>query len=757
MPVLHRFSPRRLATSCCLALVAALLAVAPFSATSASAADEVTVDILAVNDFHGRIADETTVQWAATVEQLRAESGDANTLFVGAGDLIGASLFESAIQDDQPTIDVFNALNLDASAVGNHEFDKGWIDLRDRVIGADDAPNAQWDYLGANVYHQGTTDPALPAFMLYDVGGLDVAVIGAVTEETPSLVSPAGIQELDFGNAADAVNREAAMLSDGVDTADNPEAELIVASFHAGADQGTGSDFATEYAKGGEFQQIADLDPAVDVITNGHTHQQYTYDAPIPGEPGTRPIIQTGEYAEFVGKVRVTATTDGEVLNYTQENVPRSTEDPDVLAAGNDTVAEVQRIVDDAIAKAAEVGNQPVGTITSDITRARIEGGNERGLESTLGDMVGNALVEGLPEDLRSEADLGMANPGGLRADLTYAGNTSTNPQNTDGVVTYGEANSVLPFLNNIWLVDLTGAQIKQILEEQWQPAGSDRAILHMGLSQNVRTILNPDAPKGERVTKVYIDGAEMDPGATYTVSTFSFLATGGDNFTTFTEGDARDTGLVDRDVWVNYLQTASPISPDFARQQVYADNWPTVTTGDDVRVEVDELDLTSDGSPDNTTLTVYLRDTGGNLTPVGDFPVSDGTAAISFTAPDIEGTQELVAYAEPTQTHLGPDGTVVATPPTLGCDASPQELQDAGFHVIRGGNGKDDLVGTDGDDAIFGGNGKDVIHAGAGNDLLCGGNGRDALYGEAGADALYGGNGKDTLVGGDGANTEEQ
>src|SRR5690606_12158266 len=105
-----------------------------------------------------------------------------------------------SVQNDQPTIDMFNALGLDASAVGNHEFDQGWHDLRDRVIGSATDRNATWDYLGANVYAKGTQDPVLPEFASFTVDGVKVAVVGAVTEETKSLVSPGGITEIDFGD-----------------------------------------------------------------------------------------------------------------------------------------------------------------------------------------------------------------------------------------------------------------------------------------------------------------------------------------------------------------------------------------------------------------------------------------------------------------------------------------------------------------------------------------------------------------------------
>ena len=201
---------------------------------------------------------------------------------------------------------MLNALGLDASAVGNHEFDQGWADLATDVIGPDGARNAQWDYLGANVYAKGTTDPVLPEYAMFEVDGVDVGVIGAVTEETGSLVSPGGIADIEFGDPVEAVNRVAAELSDG-DPA-NGEADVIVASFHAGASQGTGRRTTrAEIAKGGEFAEMANLDPAVDVIFNGHTHQVYAWDAPVPGEPGkTRPIVQTGQYGANVGQVKLT-------------------------------------------------------------------------------------------------------------------------------------------------------------------------------------------------------------------------------------------------------------------------------------------------------------------------------------------------------------------------------------------------------------------------------------------------------------------
>src|SRR3546814_410021 len=166
-------------------------------------------------------------------------------------------------------------------------------------------------------------------------------------------------------------------------------------------------------------------------------------------------------------------------------------------------------------------------------------------------------------------ADIGIVNAGGgLRAELLQSGDTSKNPANTDGVVTYAEANAVLPFVNNVSLVKLKGADLKEALEQQWQPPTNSRPVLNLGLSDNVRVTTDASRPRGERITSVIVDGEPLDLERVYTVSTISFLASGGDNFSAFAKGESSDTGLVDRDLWINYLKTHKPISPDFRSEE---------------------------------------------------------------------------------------------------------------------------------------------------------------------------------------------
>lgn len=629
-------------------------------------ADTVALNLLNINDFHGRI-DSNTTAFATTVEQLReAAGGEDNTLFMAAGDNIGASLFASSTADDNPTIDVLNALGMEASSVGNHEFDKGFADLNGHVKN-----RANWTYLGANVYEKGTTTPALPEYKVITKGGVDIGVIGAVTQETPSLVTPGGISTLDFGDPVVAVNRVANQLTDGNEA--NGEADVLVAEFHAGAGEGTpeGATFAQELADGGEFAHIVnDLTPKVSAIFTGHTHKQYAWDAPVPGQAGkTRPIMQTGEYGNNIGQIRLVVNKNTHaVTSYSQAIVPRGT----VTDTSYPRVQAVKTVVDNALAAAATIGNVVKGSVSADITTAysggsyvdgKYKGSNPndpktgrdaRDLESTLGNTVADALLDSLDEN---GADIGIVNPGGLRDELFY----KKSGAEADGEVTFAEANAVLPFVSNLWTVKITGAQLKKVLEQQWQPAGAARPFLHLGLSKNVSVTLDPSQSVGNRVTSVRVNGAPVEADDVFTVGTVAFLVTGGDNFLEFKNGtNAVDTGKVDRDAWISYISGNSPLSPRFDRREVEGTGFPTaIASGSAVNFSLSRLDLTSIGSPLNTTVTGKL-DTPGADTDLGSFPVTNGAATIAFTAPaTVPEGSNYVFTAQPSGTTV----TIPATP----------------------------------------------------------------------------------------------
>ena len=667
------FRSRLAAATTAVGVLVAPLAVVGLTAAPAHAAPVVEVNLVAVNDFHGRINANTT-SWASTVETVSADTTTpANTLMVGAGDLIGASEFASAILSDQPTIDVMNTLDLDASAVGNHEFDKGWADLRDRVIGPDASRNAKWDYLASNVTLRANGAPALPPFSTFTLDSgtpadttddLTVGVVGGVTDETPSLVSPAGVAELQFSEEVAASAKYADILKDGNPA--NGEADIVVATFHSGAAVGAGSTFEQEVAKNGVFARMANMTGNVDAVINGHTHQTYAWQGPKPGG-GTRAYIQTGEYAANVGQIKLTvdvgAVGGPAVTSFTVKNVARAA----TADLTNPRVAQVKTIVDAALANAKVVGDTPVGAVSADISRAYDGVDNsgkpveDRGSESPLGDLVANALRDGIPADI-AKPDLGIVNPGGLRADLIFKGDPATNPANTDGVITYAEANNVLPFVNNISTVALTGAQIKKILEQQWQPAGAQRPFLHLGLSDNVQTTLDGFKPVGERVTSIRINGAPIDLAKTYSVSTFSFLSAGGDNFTAFKEGTTKDTGLVDRDLWIKYLTDHKPVAPNFAREQIHVSGLKaSYKAGERASLVFTKLDMGALGAPKNTKLDLVKVNKDGSTLTFGTATVTDGNARALFT---VRGGKEFRIVAQDSKTTIA--RAVVKTKPTL-------------------------------------------------------------------------------------------
>ncbi|MCC4266799.1 lamin tail domain-containing protein [Microbacterium schleiferi] len=658
--------------------------------------DDVLLNLLNINDFHGRI-DGNTVKFAGTIEQLRAAYGDDNTLFLSAGDNIGASLFASAYADDKPTIDVLNALGLAASAAGNHEFDKGSADLLGRVTDA-----AQFPYLGANVYAKGTQDPVLPEYGTFEVEGLAVAVIGAITQETPSLVSPGGIASLDFGDPVDAVNRVAAQLTDGDEG--NGEADIIIAEYHEGSIDGVkeGASIEDEIAAGGAFAKIVtQTSAAVDAIFTGHTHKEYAWDGPVPGSDRTRPILQTGSYGENIGQVRLWIDpVTGSVNDYDVRNVARTTSADATLTSAYPRVAAVKTIVDAALAQADVVGSQQVGSVTADITTAFVgDKRDDRSSQSTLGNLVADALVASLSSADRGGAEIGLVNPGGLRNELYYG---------EDGVITYAEANAVLPFVNNLWTTTLTGAQFKVVLEQQWQPDTASRPYLQLGVSENVFYTYDASLAKGDRITGIWIDGQPIVMDAEYRVGSFSFLLQGGDNFTVLTEGtDTRDSGLIDRDAWIDYLKNNSPLSPDFASRSAQVTGVPaTIEQGETLNATVSGLDIRSLGAPANTTALVSIEGSSAVFDPV---LINGGAAQISITVPkDAPLNSALVVNAEPSGTGvripLTVTGTFTPLPPTGGTtppaetDLTPQTqdaIQPQGGTTFKQGQTVTVTVGT--------------------------------------------------------------
>ncbi|WP_448615888.1 bifunctional metallophosphatase/5'-nucleotidase [Modestobacter sp. URMC 112] len=594
------------------ATLAASATLAGLPAAASATSRDVDVQLIAMNDFHGRISltsggdselvtapgpdgaygtddDEITevggsANVAVTVRELQSAfrstaGGSAASFFVGAGDLVSASPFESSVFKDEPTIEVLNAMGLDVSSVGNHEFDRGTEELRrisaatdghftddvtacegvtpgvDGCFGTDEHAftGADFPYLAANVLDAESGEPMLPPYQVfYTPTGARVALIGVVTETTPTIVAPTGITDVEFVDEAEAVNRYLPELqAEGIEAIgvlvhEGGEAEGPAALDPNGCDQLTGP-----------ITEINDaVDDAVDLIVSAHTHQAYDCLLPVPGgEP--RLVTQAGFYGRLVTDIRL--TLDGQTgdvdraATYAATNVPVTRRQAD---------AGVQSIVDHWATRAAEAGNVVVGSVTGDLLRARdATGAPVRDDESVLGTFVANAQLAGaraVPE--LGEPVVAFMNPGGLRTDIPFA---SSPAGEGDGNVTYRELFDVQPFSNTVNSVTLTGADIDAVLEQQFPSATRDSTLL-LSTSDGFGYQYDPARAEGDRVfdCSLTIGGVPVDPAGTYRVVANSFLLGGGDSFTAFTGGTDPVTGPVDVDTAVAYLAANSPLTP---------------------------------------------------------------------------------------------------------------------------------------------------------------------------------------------------
>jgi len=196
------------------------------------------------------------------------------------------------------------------------------------------------------------------------------------------------------------------------------------------------------------------------------------------------------------------------------------------------------------------LANRVIGSITADLTRATPVGGSG---ETTLGNVIADAQ---LAATQKNGAQIAITNPGGIRTDLTYAASAGGEQP---GQITYGEAFAVQPFGNVMQTVTMTGAQLDEVLEEQFR-TGNTRITLQ--ISSGFSYTMDPDGAPTERVSNLTLDGTAIDPAASYRVSINNFLAGGGDGFSVFTEATDVTAGPIDLDALVAYFATNSPIPP---------------------------------------------------------------------------------------------------------------------------------------------------------------------------------------------------
>ncbi|MFK7917319.1 MAG: bifunctional UDP-sugar hydrolase/5'-nucleotidase [Ilumatobacter sp.] len=567
-----------------------------------------TIQILSFNDYHGHVKSDDAGSinnefggpaagggeyLSSKLTALRAEAaGDgipaSGSFTVAAGDLIGGSPFFSGLFHDEPSVESLNAMGLDFSGVGNHEFDEGVEELLRMQRGgchpedgcyfeddpatpdvdeADPFRGADFRWLAANVIEDapdGTDDFAdiiLPYDISFTAQGHKVAFIGMTLEGTDELVAASGIEGFTFQDEVEAGAATVAAIK-----ADDPTVNAMVLMLHEG---GLPTPFAINGCEGisGPIVAIADgMDEEIDAIVTGHTHQPYTCAIDDPDD-NPRPVVSAFSFGRVVTEVRLDLDATGEVdrTTFSMENHPVVSEEFEDFP-----ILDPDPAITEIIAKytplATEIGAEQLGTITGDILRG---GGptDDRGIESNAGNLVADAQLFAVrAADI--DVDVALMNAGGLRSDLLF---DKSGDETEDGIVTFAEALTFQPFNNTMFVLAMTGAQLQSVLEEQCQPAGSSRAFQHLGVSNGLTYDLATEFADNEsgdciaiEVTKLQLDGTDIDPNATYRVAVNNFLADGGDNFDTFTKVDPADRtpGPQDIDALTRYLEAESPIDP---------------------------------------------------------------------------------------------------------------------------------------------------------------------------------------------------
>lgn len=560
-----------------LSVVLLSFALAACATVPRQPAGPVEVQILAINDFHGNLEPpKLTVPaadgavpagGAAYLATALKQSRTPNSVTVAAGDLIGASPISSALFLDEPTITALSMAGLDLASVGNHEFDKGIAELKRMQTGGcvkvdpttrkpcrlEPFGGAKFSYLAANVIDaNGAT--IFPATAIKTVGGVRIGFIGMTLKATATLVTPAGVAGVQFTDEADTANG----LVPGLKAAG---AKAIVLLIHQGGSL-TGK-FDDQGCPGlsGDILPILDrLDPAIRLVVSGHTHNAYICHIPI-ADGGERLLTSAGKYGALVTDIRLTfdhaggligergtfVIVQGEPIVTARLSAPLVPSHP-VFAADPAVASLVQRYHDAASTEA----NRPVGKLSGSLVNSE-----DLATESTASEFIADAQLYDASSANHRRADLALMNNGGARTDLL---------PDADGVVRFGQIFAMQPFANAIVTRALTGAQLKAVLEQQFNSGRNTIAKPNILLpSANFSFSYDKSRPAGQRIVAMMLDGKPIDSARSYRVSINNFLSSGGDNFTAFTAGGDPVDGGLDLDATEAYLAT-NPAAPKGGR-----------------------------------------------------------------------------------------------------------------------------------------------------------------------------------------------
>lgn len=559
---------------------------APAPAPAPAVPGTVDVKLIAFNDLHGNLEPpKLTISapakgggtvavpaggaayMASAIAALKEKN--PNNAVVSAGDMIGASPLVSALFLDESTIEAVNAMKIDFNAVGNHEFDKGQTELLRMKNGGcakntalepcrvnKNFPGANFGFLSANtVKTDGNTLFPATGMKSFTKDGatVKVAFIGMTLKGTPNIVTPAGVAGLSFKDEADTANALIPQLK-------AQGADAVVVVIHEGGTTTVGYNDKSCTGLSGDILPILNkLDAAVDVVISGHTHRSYVcdYGKTNPAKPFL--LTSAGQYGTLLTDINLTIDTrtrkvtakaaDNVIVQgegYTSGATTYAVTDQYPVFGKNQQVAA---LISQYLTIAGPLVQRVVGQLTATATRTQTSS-----RESVMGNLIADAQLTATKPADKGAAQIAFMNPGGVRADLAPA---------SDGSVTYGQIFAVQPFGNSLVVKTMTGAQIRAVLEQQFNSGANTTAAPRVLLpSAGFTYTYNLAQPAGSRITNMALNGTAMADATSYRVTMNSFLATGGDNFTVFNQGTNTLGGDQDVDALEAYIKAGSPLAP---------------------------------------------------------------------------------------------------------------------------------------------------------------------------------------------------
>lgn len=530
-----------------------LLAAMLLASGCQQASAPVEVNLAAINDFHGnlqastfRFADPAVAggevklkaggmgPLSGVLAELREQ--DPQLLLIGAGDMVGGSPPISSMWADEPSLKALDLMGMRFSVVGNHELDHGKAELQRQVDGGCQSARAEqacqfdkqyqgagFPYISANLMDKQTGKTLFPGYHIEQAHGAKIAFVGATLRSVASYVSAKSMDGLYAIDEAEAINALLPELR-------KQQVDAVVAVIHQGGETPERFDKQNCSQLSGDIVDVVNrLDPQIRVVVTAHTHQGYLC------RLGDKLVTQGSSFGRLLTHLTLSVDTrKHQLLGIQARNLvvdaQRYKASPEIAKLQSEVEARSQ----------AQLGKPLARLAAREVSRTVNAAG-----ESAMGDLIADSQ---LAATRALGAQAALMNLGGMRMDIVL--------DEGQEQVNYAQVASVQPFNNSLSILTLSGVQLRQLLEQQWQDGSMGFYPLQPSASLTYRW--DSSRPRGQRILaeSLMLDGQLVQDEQDYRITVNSFLADGGDNFSVLGQARERlDTGLNDLEALIAHLQ----------------------------------------------------------------------------------------------------------------------------------------------------------------------------------------------------------